>query len=84
LDQKIEPVQMLQKAWINVYGVPFEIRSFLPLWAIGSILGATQKVDLRYTKRMRVCRLMVGVTDVAKIPDAADIVVGCNILNLGV
>ncbi|KAL5669075.1 hypothetical protein ACJX0J_021296, partial [Zea mays] len=76
LDQNIEPVQMLLKAWINVYGVPFEIRSFLPLWAIGSILGSTQKVDLRYTKRMGVCRLMVGVTDVAKIPDAADIVVG--------
>ncbi|XP_008678451.1 uncharacterized protein [Zea mays] len=82
LDQKIEPVQMLQKAWINVYGVPFEIRSFLPLWAIGSILGATQKVDLRYTKRMGVCRLMVGVTDVAKIPDAADIVVGEGIYEI--
>jgi hypothetical protein len=82
LDQKIEPVQMLLKDWINVYGVPFEIRSFLPLWAIGSILGATQKVDLRYTKRMGVCRLMVGVTDVAKIPDATDIVVGEGIYEI--
>jgi hypothetical protein len=82
LDQNIEPVQMLLKAWINVYGVPFEIRSFLPLWAIGSILGSTQKVDLRYTKRMGVCRLMVGVTDVAKIPDAADIVVGEGIYEI--
>ena len=37
LDQKIELVQYLQKVWVNVYGVPYEIRSFLPLWAVGSI-----------------------------------------------
>lgn len=76
LDQKIEPVHHLQKAWVNIYGVPFEIRSFLPLWAVGTIIGATQKVDLRYTKRMGVVRLLVGVTNVDKIPESVDIVVG--------
>lgn len=44
LDQKIKLVQHLQKAWFNVYEVPFEIRSFLPLWAVGTIIGATQKL----------------------------------------
>jgi hypothetical protein len=44
LDQKIKLVQHLQKAWVNVYGVHFEIRSFLPLWAVGTIIGATQKL----------------------------------------
>ena len=76
LDQKIEPVHHLQKAWVNIFGVPFEIRSFLPLWAVGTIIGATQKVDLRYTKRMGVVRLLVGVTNVDKIPESVDIVVG--------
>ncbi|AQK63564.1 hypothetical protein ZEAMMB73_Zm00001d013454 [Zea mays] len=76
LEQKIEPVQHLEKAWVNIYGVPYEIRSFLPLWAVGTIIGATQKVDLRYTKRMGVVRLLVGVTNVDKIPESIDIVVG--------
>lgn len=76
LDQKIEPVQYLQKVWVNVYGVPYEIRSFLPLWAVGSILGATQKVDLRYTRKMGVVRILVGVINVDSIPESSDIVVG--------
>jgi hypothetical protein len=50
VNQRIEPVSYMQKAWVNFYGVPFEIRSFLPLWAVGSILGAIQKVDMRYTE----------------------------------
>ncbi|AQL01159.1 hypothetical protein ZEAMMB73_Zm00001d044935 [Zea mays] len=66
----------LNKAWVNIYGVPYEIRSFLPLWAVGTIIGATQKVDLRYTKRMGVVRLLVGVTNIDKIPESVDIVVG--------
>jgi hypothetical protein len=76
LDQKIEPAHHLQKAWVNIYGVSFEIRSFLPLWAMGTIIGATQKVVLRYTKRMGVVRLPIGVTNVDKIPESMDIVVG--------
>jgi hypothetical protein len=43
VNQKIEPISYLQKAWVNVYGVPFEIRSFLPLWVVGSILGQLRK-----------------------------------------
>ncbi|XP_008665777.1 uncharacterized protein [Zea mays] len=76
VNQKIEPISYLQKAWVNVYGVPFEIRSFLPLWAVGSILGATQKVDMRYTRKMGVVRILVAVTDVNHIPESAEIVVG--------
>lgn len=39
-ENKIEPRQYFHKAWAKVYGVPYEIRSFLPLWAVGTILGA--------------------------------------------
>jgi hypothetical protein len=75
-DEKIEPQELLKKGWVNIYGVPYEIRSFLPLWAIGTVLGATLKVDMKYTRRMDVCRVLVGVTDLDDIPDATDIVVG--------
>jgi hypothetical protein len=76
VNQKIEPISYLQKAWVNVYGVPFEIRSFLPLWAIGTILGTTQKVDMRYTRKMGVVRILVAVTNVNHILESAEIVVG--------
>jgi hypothetical protein len=76
VNQKIEPISYLQKAWVNVYGVPFEISSFLPLWAIGTISGATEKVDMRYTKKMGLVRILVAVTNVNHIPESAEIVVG--------
>lgn len=58
-----------------MYGVPYEIRSFLAPWAVDTILGATQKVDMRYTRRMGVIRVLVAVIDVGQIPDSTDIVV---------
>jgi hypothetical protein len=61
---------------VNVYVVPFEIRSFLPLWAVGSILGATQKVDMHYTRKMGVVCILVAVKDVKHILESAEIVVG--------
>ncbi|KAL5664745.1 hypothetical protein ACJX0J_024853 [Zea mays] len=54
-------------AWVNV--------SFLAPWAVDTILGATQKVDMRYTRRMGVIRVLVAVIDVGQIPDSTDIVV---------
>ncbi|OEL14773.1 hypothetical protein BAE44_0024208, partial [Dichanthelium oligosanthes] len=62
----------LQKVWVHVYGVPFEIRSFLPLWAVGT--GATQRVDMRWMKKTGVVCLMVAVLNANCIPDDADIV----------
>uniref|UniRef100_A0A0Q3QPG3 DUF4283 domain-containing protein n=1 Tax=Setaria italica TaxID=4555 RepID=A0A0Q3QPG3_SETIT len=73
-NNEIKPKQKLQKVWVHVYGIPYEIRSFLPLWAVGSILGATQKVHMRSMKKTGVIRLMVAVLDANCIPDGADIV----------
>ncbi|KAL5661698.1 hypothetical protein ACJX0J_028823, partial [Zea mays] len=42
----------------------------------GTILGATQKVDMRYTRKMGVVRILVAVTNVNHIPESAEIVVG--------
>jgi hypothetical protein len=44
---EIKPKTKLHKVWVHVYGVPCEIWSFLSLWAIGCILGATtERVDM--------------------------------------
>ncbi|GJM91626.1 hypothetical protein PR202_ga08021 [Eleusine coracana subsp. coracana] len=78
-NNKIEPRRYLEKAWINVYGVPYEIRSYLSLWVVGTILGATLKVDMKYTRKMEVVRILVGVMDVNNIPDTTDIADGANL-----
>jgi len=65
-----------------VFGVPYEIRSFLPLWAVGTILGATQKVDITYLRRTGVVRLLVAVLDATAVPTDADIVVNRNMYRI--
>jgi len=73
--EEIKPNKKLPKVWVHIYGVPHEIRSFLPLWAIGSILGATLKVDMNHLRNTGVVRLLVAVLDPDNIPDETDIVI---------
>lgn len=77
-NHEIKPKKMLHKVWVRVYGVPYQIRSFLPLWAIGTTLGATCRIDMAYLRKQGVVRLLVDVLDSNKIPTHTDIVVqGC-------
>ena len=45
-DDDIKPIKVLDQVWVTVTNVPRVLRSFLPLWAVGSIIRATQKVDV--------------------------------------
>lgn len=72
----IAPSRQLEKVWVNVYGVPNELRHFLPLWTIGTIIGSTLKVDMKYTKKIDVCRILVGVWEAKMMPDLVDIAMG--------
>lgn len=67
---------------MNVCGVPYELRYYLPLWAIGTIIGSMLKVDMKYTKKMDVCRILVGVWDVKMIPASVDIAMGASIYTI--
>ena len=33
---EIKPTRKLEQVWVRVFGVPYEIRSFLLLWAVGT------------------------------------------------
>jgi hypothetical protein len=37
----VQPIKVLEQVWVTVTNVPPALRSFLPLWAVGSIIGAT-------------------------------------------
>jgi len=66
----------LPKIWVQFTGLPNDLHDFLTIWAIGSILGVTKAVDMRFTRQHAVCRLQVLVLDPNLIPQFVDIVIG--------
>ncbi|KAF6996945.1 hypothetical protein CFC21_013219 [Triticum aestivum] len=51
----------LKPVWVHVTGVPPPLRHFLGLWAVGSVIGATQDVDLICLRRRGIVRIQVAV-----------------------
>ena len=62
--------------------VPTPLRAFLPLWAVGSVVGATQKVDMNHLRLTGEVRILVAVFDIKDIPKQADICVNRSIYRL--
>jgi hypothetical protein len=74
----VQPIMVLDQVWVTVTKVPRALRSFLPLWAVGTMIGATQKVDIHHLRRTGEVRILVAVLDINKIPKCADVCVkGC-------
>lgn len=78
----VQPIKVLDQTWVTVTKVPRALRSFLPLWAVGTIIGATQKVDMIHLRATGQVRILVAVYDVKKIPAYADVCVGNAIFRL--
>ncbi|KAF2932947.1 hypothetical protein DAI22_04g039500 [Oryza sativa Japonica Group] len=73
-EQEIEAKFVLKKTWFRVYGVPYEIRDFLSLHAVGSVIGNTTMVDMVYLRKHGVVRMQVAVDDLATLPPSVYIV----------
>jgi hypothetical protein len=74
----VQPIKVLDQVWVTVIKVLRSLRSFLPLWAVGTMIGATQKVDIHHLRRTGDVRILVAVLDIKKIPKFADVCVkGC-------
>ena len=78
----VQPIRLLEQVWVTVTKVPRALRSFLPLWAVGTMIGATQKVDMIHLRATGQVRILVAVFDVKKIPKFADVCVGSGIYRL--
>ena len=78
-DSEIKPIKVLDQVWLSVTNVPTPLRAFLPLWAVGSVVGATQKVDMDHLRRTGEVRILVAVFDVKDIPKMADICINRSI-----
>jgi hypothetical protein len=74
----VQPIKVLDQVWVTVTKVPRALRSFLPLWAVGTMIGAIQKVDVHHLRRTGEVRILVAVLNIKKIPKFADVCVkGC-------
>lgn len=73
---------LLPKVWVRVRGLRKKLREFLNLWAVGSILGSTQTVDMKMTRKNDFGRVMVAVLDPKLIPQKLDVVIGDHYFEL--
>jgi hypothetical protein len=85
IEEKVLPVEVkstLGKVWVQFTGIPNEMMDFLLIWAVGSILGVTKAVDIKFTNKYEICHLQVLVLDASLLPQFVDVVIGDNLYEL--
>ncbi|KAM0920293.1 hypothetical protein ACQ4PT_007600 [Festuca glaucescens] len=69
-----EPLYMLPEVWVRIAGVPSDVRAdFLALWGLGTLLRKTKEVDMAYTRKNKVARMLIGCVNHNLIPDTMDV-----------
>ena len=64
-----EPMETLPQIWVRVSGIPWIHRGdFLALWTVGDMFGKTMKIDMAYTRKHGVLRILIGCLNWSKIP----------------
>jgi hypothetical protein len=74
--------QALKQVWVQMTGLPEELRDYPIIWAIGTILGVTKEVDMKFTRIMDIPRFQVLVIDPDLIAESVDVVIGDFIYEL--
>ena len=73
---------LLPKVWVRVFGLRKSLREFSNLWAIGSMLGSTQTVDMETTRQNDFGRVFIAVLNPLLIPPELDVVIGDHYFEL--
>lgn len=68
--------------WMRVLNLPKVLRSYEVLWAIGTMFGATQRVDMITTRKNNFGRFEVAVLNPNIIPSKMDVVIGTRFFEL--
>jgi hypothetical protein len=82
LDTKVKPIKVMDEVWVNVTNVPQPLKAFLPLWVLGFLIGATQKVDMVHLRQTGEVCFLVAVFYVKNIPKEEDICVNKSIYRI--
>jgi hypothetical protein len=72
----------MKKVWVQMSKLPNELRDYLTIWAIGTILRVTKDVDMNFTRQYNRLKMQVLVLDPALIPSSVNIVIGDNVYEL--
>ncbi|KAM0835973.1 hypothetical protein ACQ4PT_062590 [Festuca glaucescens] len=68
-----EPLYLLPEVWVQIAGVPSDVRAdFLALWGLGTLLGKTKEVDMAFTRKKKIVRLLIGCVNHNFISDTMD------------
>jgi hypothetical protein len=66
----------LPRVWMRVLNLPNVLRTYEVLWAIGTMIGATTKVDMITTRKSNFGRFEVAVLNTSIMPTQIDVVIG--------
>jgi hypothetical protein len=55
--------QAIRKVWVQMTRLSSELRDFLNIWIVGTILGVTKDVDMIFTRQYNRARMQVLVLD---------------------
>jgi len=80
--QEKEEAFLLPKVWVRVRCIRQPLHEFLILWAVGSLLGSTQTVDMETTRKNKFGRILVAVLGPKLIPRKLDVVIGDHYFDL--
>jgi hypothetical protein len=73
----------LPRVWIRIYRLPKKLREFSVLWALGSMLGVTQSVDMITSSKKEYGRVEVAVLNTDLLPNSIDtVVIGDRLFSL--
>ena len=66
----------LPVVWMRVLNLLTILREYLVLWALGTLFGVTQDVDMVTTRASSFGRFAVAVLDLEAIPTKLDVIIG--------
>jgi hypothetical protein len=75
LSKKVLDKWGLFDIWVRAHGCPDNLcRDYLALFALGSLIGKTREVDMRFTKEHGIVRMRIGCANPQDIPSKIDYV----------
>ena len=81
----IEPVDTLPDIWVLISGIPEEhIGDFLAMWALGDMFGKTAKIDMAFSRKHKVLRILIGCLKHTKIPAFFPVLIKDEIYELSI
>jgi hypothetical protein len=72
--KEIEPVWSPEDIWVRVHKLPpFALDDFLAMWALGDVFGKTKDIDIVFTRKNNVLRMLITCLDPTLIPATWDL-----------